>query len=336
MALYIASHSADPDGIATHALARIRAEQSSSPKDVVHYFVEHTTSDSKPEIVTLNQALENILDQQVGEVIVADMDFFDSLNQDLIREVARKHRASTWYDHHDGTNSKFAKLEEIGFRVVENQGNCAAELFRKDQFMGDDCSKSLANISMVHDYLMQNKPLWAAAEAFEEVICSGFPLQQLVIDLTREEVFKSDYSNLLDGYGGDIVQNYRLEVSKAVEELPTTIENRELAGRSVVIATMDEILYMKRGMRELKKYLEVREEGLPDYSILFTKGLNNVLMEGYRKDKRLVPPFCREMLGGGRQTRGCFSLSKELFLLPAAVQIEYIADTFGSYLESKK
>lgn len=330
---YVLAHASDPDGIISHALARRQAQTILS--ETTHYFVEHSEIPSRG-IITLNQALELVLDQEAGIVTIADMSFSSSLNEKLLQDVARKHDAR-WYDHHNKTLNQCGILVGKGYRVFVDPNSCAARIFERANRLNSPYEKTLAEIAMVHDFQLIGSPFWPVAEVLEDVIKSGLPLDKLVDDLANEQVLTGDFLAVEDDYGTEQVRTYRQDVATAITKLHETVDHHPIYGRSVAVAQMDKILYMKRGMRELVKLLERDStKAMPDFSILFTKDFPQVLMEGYSEDQEIVPPFCAYMGGDGRQSKGGFSLPDDIAdSLCLQEQVNYVERQFANFLSSQ-
>lgn len=290
MTTYLVAHRADPDGILTHAI--LQRAYNDEP-DLRHVHVDY------PDMVS---SLEGVAMDQPGEVVIADM----SLNlsyKPIVRKLSETHQPLTWIDHHQGSVDEHSFLEQQCSRVVVSLQKCAAELAQETHLPKDAYARHLAGIGHAHDFENKSDPqLWGLGVDLQAMIASKYSLDMLVDDLAEGEAWDvRDLFHFNSRYR-DIIAEMGIRRTDAYRRLEESIDERLIAGKQIVFAHADSLLYMKDAG------LHLREVRHPDYFVISFEGRTNMLFIGKGNVGTSAVEFCTLMGGGGRDNGGGFVL----------------------------
>ncbi len=292
---HLVAHSADPDGIITHAILERSLTQIGHKTK--HYYVDY------PQLGT---ALENLLTEKSGRVIVADLSLNEEVvREDLFRSLVEKHRHLSWYDHHASSLNGREFLGRFCTRVALASNKCAAKLVALDYAAQDEYVGFLAELAQVHDFEKNRSPLMKRAQQLQDLIASGYNLPALVKDLSNERAwhgreFKSKYHHVIADFNQRKLQAY--------ESLEQSIEHVSIAGFNITFGLAPACLYMKLAPR----YLDEKRSALyneTDCFVVVYEGMNNVILQGYGQLGGQIPALCISQQGGGRGHAGGFLLN---------------------------
>lgn len=316
----IVAHRADPDGIISHALLR-RAIGENNIR--AHYFVDY--DDIMPSLITINQKNND------AEIIVADISCNNQfMDEALFADLKKKNKSITWIDHHDSTadNSKF--LGQF-CTVIYAANKCAAELveekYRSRLYYSDPYySHILAEIAHAHDFEQRKTLPWKAGDSLQQVIASGYNLETLVKDLANGRAWEDNYT-LSPHYSG-IAAHFKLKKMEAYYCLKETVEQIDCAGKKVLFAFADPMLYMKDAPEYLKLYYDT------DYIVVAFESISNVAVFGKGNVGKSVVDFCIAMGGGGRGHGGGINLNHPVSKESYPADKEYITSNLNKFLLS--
>ncbi|MDO8656950.1 MAG: hypothetical protein Q7K45_06970, partial [Nanoarchaeota archaeon] len=295
MVHHIIAHSVDPDGIITHAILE-RSLKPSGHK-INHHYVDY------PQ---LGSALEKMLTEEPGRVIVADLSLNDEIaREDLFRSLVERHRHISWYDHHASSLNGREFLGRFCSRVALASNKCAAKLVALDYAPQNEYVGFLAELAQVHDFENSKSRLMVRAQQLQDIIASGYDLPTLVKDLSDEKAwhgreFKPKYHQVIADFNQLKVQAYHF--------LEQSIGLVNIAGFNIAFSLAPACLYMKLAPRYLE---EKRNTVYPetDCFVVVYEGMNNVILKGYGQLGPLVPSLCISQQGGGRSHAGGFLLN---------------------------
>lgn len=315
MNCHIVAHSADPDGVIAHSLLE---RALSRDNEVHHQFVDY------PNFVG---ALEQLVDLPGGKVIVADMALNDSYKKsDLFSRVKGKHGSLTWYDHHEGSITGKSFLEQYCDRIIVAPNKCAAWLVQQDLLPNDDYAAFLADIAQTHDFQKQ-EPLLEIGNQLQDVISSGDDLLRLVGDLASGSAWEGE---MLTGHYFNISLLFRQKKQQALFDLDNSMEYDIIAGKNVIFAYADRVLYMKDALEHIKRTQPM------DYIFVLYEGISNVILEGKGNIGTTAVDFCKRMGGGGRGHGGGFDVGHPVRRETYGQDKGLIRKRFLEYLSSQK
>ena len=291
---HIVAHSADPDGIITHAILERSLTQIGHKTK--HYYVDY------PQLGT---ALENLLTEKSGRVIVADLSLNEEVaREDLFRSLVERHRHLSWYDHHASSLNGREFLGKFCRRVALALNKCASKLVALEYAPQDEYVGFLAELAQVHDFEKSKSRLMVRAQQLQDIIASGYDLPTLVKDLSNEKAwhgreFKPKYQQ--------VITNFNQLKLQAYASLEQSVEHVSIAGFNITFGLAPACLYMKLAPR----YLDERRNATynqTDCFVVVYEGMSNVILQGYGQLGSLVPPLCISQQGGGRGHAGGFLL----------------------------
>ena len=174
MLTHIVAHSADPDGILTHAILQ------RSLGGVQHHFADYDN---------LAEILGGLVTAKPGNIIVADLSCEEAIaREDLFNNLKQKHSSIRWYDHHNGSIGRKGFLAQHCDDVVLAANRCAAELVNSVYSPHDLYTEFLAELGHVHDFEQKDNSLAPTAYSLQDIIASGYNLKALVSDIAAEKV----------------------------------------------------------------------------------------------------------------------------------------------------
>ncbi|MDP3734352.1 MAG: hypothetical protein Q8R37_03915 [Nanoarchaeota archaeon] len=296
----IVGHRIDPDGIISHALLR----RAFSNNPCHHYFVDY--DDFFPVMQDINNRLKDL---KKPHLIVADI----SLNlvfQDeyLFQGLGEKTESFTWIDHHLNTFQNEDFLVRSYARVVYEPHLCTAELVQRryaySHNLDSDYNRMLARVAHAHDFERRQMLEWTLGDVLQNIIKSNnndiFGLSKLVQDLGAGNVW--DEEGALAPHYQRIVQDCQKKKREAYVRLEENVDIVHCAGKKVLFAYADPILYMKDAPEHLKRINDV------DYVVVAFEGISNVIVFGKGNVGKSVIEFCQSMGGGGRGHAGGFTI----------------------------
>ncbi len=312
MRYHLVAHSADPDGIITHALL----ERSLKEHHVKHYFVDY------PDF---HQTLRNLQQQPPGRIIIADMNLDTNLRQSkLLPELRDRHGLLDWYDHHSNSIQEQRYLEKQCRRVRVAANYCAAELVREEYLPQDPYAQSLAHLAHIHDFEKKEDPRASVAYGLQDVIASGHGLDQLVSDLATGKIWAGEQFN--PAYQ-EVLRQFQERKHQACQQLEDSLEQKIIGGYKVAFAFSDPLLYMKLAPAHLAPKLEV------DCLVVLYESKRNIIVEGYNRVGKHIPAFCTRNQGGGRGHAGGFTIDHEVTIDSLQQDKELVAQRLEEFFQ---
>ncbi len=317
MLYYIVAHSADPDGIITHALLDRALEDESRE----HYFVDY------PD---LHETLQKVRWKEPGKVIIADMNLDDVLrNSDTLRKLNDRHGYLEWYDHHQGSIRQQEFLREYCDPVIVAPNFCAAALVHDQYFSGDPYALALAHLAQVHDFERTDDPRAPIAYSLQDIIASGQDLSQLVSDLATGKIWTDNQWNKFTPAYQKTLHLFNERKQEAYQRLEDSVEQRNIGGYRVAFAFSDPLLYMKLAPQHLERKIKT------DCVVVLYQGNSNVMVYGYNHLGKDIPTFCNENGGGGRGHAGGFTIDHEVTADSVQSDKEMVAEKLERFFQSR-
>lgn len=318
----IVAHRADPDGIISHALLRRAFGENNIRR---HYFVDY--DDFLSSLRTINEKNSN------AEIIVADISLNDSyLDEALFMDLKKKNRSLTWIDHHDKTAINKPFLEQFCNEITYAPHQCAAELVREryNFCLHPDYDSMLAGVAHAHDFEQRKTLPWQVGNSLQQIIASGYDLEKLVHDLAtgkawqeawiENPVFNINYKH--------IAADFLIKKEDAYRRLRENAESFEIAGKKVVFAFADPMLYMKDAPEYLKLHYDV------DYVVAAFDGISNIIFFGKGNIGKSALDFCMAMGGGGRGHGGGFDIGHTVNKKNYSEDKEYLMKRLEEFLRN--
>ncbi len=314
MTTYLIAHRADPDGILTHAILERALDDEPYLR---HVYVDH------PDMVS---SLESVAMDRPGEVVIADMSLNHSYKP-AVKRVSETHRPLTWIDHHQGSIDEHSFLEQHCSRVVVSLQKCAAELAQETYLPEEAYARHLARVGHAHDFEVQKDPhLLLAGRDLQTVIASGYNLDDLVSDLATGKAWDPSSISRLNTQYRVVIEEMALKREHTYQELEETLDERIIAGKDVILAHSNPLLYWKDASTYLKGAYN------PDYFVISFEGKTNVLFIGNGNVGTSAVDFCQSMGGGGRDNGGGFELDHEVTQTTYPEDKEWIAGRLTEFL----
>tara|TARA_Y100000310_G_scaffold344115_1_gene455203 strand:+ start:1318 stop:2328 length:1011 start_codon:yes stop_codon:yes gene_type:complete len=306
MITYVVAPSANPDGILAHTIANRFFETE-------HFFARYNS--------TLH-SLQDVYDQPVGDVIVADIPLTHESEEyeSLFARIAKKHRSFQWFGHDASSLDHAETFSKYCDPLIIQPGHSSAKIMGTHFSVDDSYGTFLMNIAQSYEF-EQDNPLTAQGEELDALI-KVTPLPDLVDDLTHGKVWKDGklvekYAAKVEGVGNRI-RTSKEKLGKGYKELSNLhayntgqyhdekanlAEARELMAemgvteKKLVSGLADPVLYMKAGPQHLKEVTGA------DVTITMFKGMKDVVILGNSPD---ILRYCVDNGGSGSGHNGHF------------------------------
>lgn len=309
---HIVAHSADPDGIVTHAILR------RSLLKTQHHFADYDN---------LAAILEGLLTAEPGKLVIADISCNDRIaSPEMFESLKKRHRNISWYDHHTGS------YEQKGFlarytALILSTNQCAAQLVSEVYAAKDAYAQFLAHLGQIHDFERKEDQFAPQAYALQDIIASEGNLHDLVSDLATEKVW--DEHRIFTPFYQGVLDKFSERKNQAYSLLEQSVEQREIAGLRVAVAYSDPILYMKPAYQHLQECLD------EDCIFVMYQGKSNVLALASKKIGKRILDFLAVQGGGGRGHGGGFVLDHPVSAETYQQDKEEILRRFGNYFRKE-
>lgn len=290
---YIIADRTDCDGVIAHALLKRRLV------DTKHFPADYPDFYKK---------LEEVIHEPKGIVIIADLDLNPTMRRyaSLFERAKRKHEYLEWIDHHDGSHSSFDDfLSKYCAKITLSKDDCTSKLINHwFSRYDDDYAKWLASIAQDYDYKNTGTENYKLAEKIQEVIRSGFDVEQLFSMLAKDDTWQKDGELI------DVLEEPRQALIKrkkyAYEQLESTLSFVHTSYFKVIFGLSNMDLYRSDAPIYLKEKDKKNGEEIDLYVVFFENEEGSAMIYG-NNDECEVVKLCNALGGGGRGNNGGFT-----------------------------
>lgn len=305
---YIIAHKMDCDGIISHALLKRKLN------DTKHFFADY------PDFPDM---LKSAIKEQKGDLIVADIDLNPNIRRYtyLFERASRKHDSFSWYDHHDGSILKIDFLEKYCNSIILDKDKCASLIIQKYTLPDENYARFLANLAQVFDYKILADEQYKLASKLQQVIKSGFDLDELVNLLSIDDSWQTngDLAGRLEMPRQEFIKRELI----AYGDLEDTIQSQNVTGLRVLFGLSSMELYSSDAPMHIKQKMG----HLADLIVVFfLNDAGSVMIYG-NTDKINVLDICNSFGGGGRGGNGGFIFGKKTNAENYADRIQAVCKT---------
>jgi len=311
---YIIAHSADCDGIISHALLKIRL------KDTKHFLADYPDFPLK---------LDKAGFEPEGNIIVADIDLnpYISKHESAFERAGGRHKNFSWFDHHEGSITHKDFLDKYCNSVTLDRNKCASLLIYETLFSNNDYAKWLAYIAQDYDYKNTCTEEYSLAQKVQDTINSGFGLERFIEMIAKQEKWQvnGELAEALE----ESRQWFLKRKAKAYSELESTLKIIDVSGLKVMFGLSKTDLYPSDAPMYLKEKYDA------DLFVVFYLNKHGSTMVYGNTDEINVVEICNSLGGGGRGNNGGFIFGHKNDLQNFEERAEYVSKSIKLFQKAK-